>query len=59
MRLTRFAVKKRHGMEQIARIAQENELTESELDDLVNEIKFRLLIARGKQQTAKSKRIPL
>ncbi|PHM68850.1 hypothetical protein [Xenorhabdus kozodoii] len=59
MLLTRFSIKKRHGMEQMVRIAQENELTESELDELVNEIKFRLFMARSKQQTVKFERIPL
>ncbi|MBD2798416.1 hypothetical protein ID856_18235 [Xenorhabdus sp. 18] len=53
MSLSTFPIKKRHGMEQIARIAQEVELNDFELNYLIDEIKLRQFKVRNNQRTLK------
>ncbi|CDG99835.1 hypothetical protein [Xenorhabdus bovienii] len=59
MSLATFPIKKRHGMEKMARIAQELELTEFELNYLVREITMRQYKGRDKQRSLKFAEVPL
>ncbi|OTA16546.1 hypothetical protein Xbed_03473 [Xenorhabdus beddingii] len=59
MSLATFPIKKRHGMEKIARMAQELELTEFELNYLMDEIKIRQSKERFNQRPLKFAEVPL
>ncbi|WP_099133196.1 hypothetical protein [Xenorhabdus ehlersii] len=59
MSLATFPIKKRHGMEKIARIAQELELSEFELKHLMDEIQIRQFKARNNQRSLKFAEVPL
>ncbi len=53
MSLATFPIKKRHGMEKIALLAQELELTEFELNYLMDEIKIRQLKSQNNRRSFK------
>ncbi|WP_340618246.1 hypothetical protein [Xenorhabdus entomophaga] len=59
MSLATFPIKKRHGMEKMARMAQELELSEFELNYLMDEIKIRQSKERYNQRSLKFAEVPL
>ncbi|MBD2815957.1 hypothetical protein ID850_14555 [Xenorhabdus sp. Flor] len=59
MSLSTFPIKKRHGMEKMARIAQEFELTEFELNYLMGEIKMRQFKEQNNQRSLRTVEVPL
>ncbi|BET96491.1 hypothetical protein TCT1_14120 [Xenorhabdus sp. TCT-1] len=59
MSLATFPIKKRYGMEQMARMAQELELSEFELNYLMDEIKIRQFKERNNQRSLKLAEVPL
>ncbi|MGJ0580584.1 hypothetical protein ACR71G_21680 [Xenorhabdus bovienii] len=59
MSLATFPIKKRHGMEKMAQIAQELELTEFELSYLIDEIKIRQFKERNNNRSLKFAEVPL
>ncbi|CDH06848.1 hypothetical protein XBO1_2480025 [Xenorhabdus bovienii str. oregonense] len=59
MSLATFPIKKRHGMEKMVRLAQELELTEFELNYLIDEIKIRQFKERNNYRSLKFAGVPL